>query len=227
MKRWALAAALLSLVGTGCAGGAVGSGADDPDVAEPTGTARVHEADDHDRDGPRRPRRPRGSEGWRLGRPVTPGEIEGFTTRSVVLQARGSVSRSRQVPGRSGCRRTGSVGTTGATACSSGPRLASRGTAGGAARSRRTPPGRSSRGGGAPHHRHDGLGARLLPVQAPDAVGLARTSPYVVSSPSAAGTVALVAPFTTYQAYNQWGGYSLYHGPDGDRRSWAVSFDRP
>ncbi len=51
--------------------------------------------------------------------------------------------------------------------------------------------------------------------------------PYVVSSPSAAGTLAMVAPFTTYQAYNQWGGYSLYHGPDGDRRSWAVSFDRP
>jgi hypothetical protein len=52
--------------------------------------------------------------------------------------------------------------------------------------------------------------------------------PYIVSSRSAAGTVALVAPVTTWQAYNQWGGYSLYHGPDnGDRRSWAVSFDRP
>jgi hypothetical protein len=51
--------------------------------------------------------------------------------------------------------------------------------------------------------------------------------PYVVSSTSAKGTVALVAPVTTWQAYNQWGGYSLYDGPDGDRRSWAVSFDRP
>ena len=51
--------------------------------------------------------------------------------------------------------------------------------------------------------------------------------PYVVSSPSAAGTVALVAPITTWQAYNEWGGYSLYHGPEGDRRSYAVSFDRP
>ena len=30
--------------------------------------------------------------------------------------------------------------------------------------------------------------------------------PYVVSSPSAAGTVALVAPITTWQAYNEWGG---------------------
>jgi len=51
--------------------------------------------------------------------------------------------------------------------------------------------------------------------------------PYVVSSPSARGTVALVAPVTTWQAYNQWGGYSLYAGPVGDRRSWAVSYDRP
>ena len=51
--------------------------------------------------------------------------------------------------------------------------------------------------------------------------------PYVVRSPSARGTVALVAPVTTWQAYNQWGGYSLYGGPAGDRRSWAVSYDRP
>jgi hypothetical protein len=52
--------------------------------------------------------------------------------------------------------------------------------------------------------------------------------PYVVSSPSAEGTVALVAPVTTWESYNKWGGYSLYAGPHlGDPRSWAVSFDRP
>ena len=51
--------------------------------------------------------------------------------------------------------------------------------------------------------------------------------PYVVSSPTARGTVALVAPATTWQAYNAWGGYSLYEGPTGDGRSLAVSFDRP
>lgn len=51
--------------------------------------------------------------------------------------------------------------------------------------------------------------------------------PYVVSSPSSAGRVALVVPVTTWQAYNDWGGYSLYEGPPADRRSWAVSFDRP
>ena len=51
--------------------------------------------------------------------------------------------------------------------------------------------------------------------------------PYVVSSPTTAGTVALVAPVTTWQAYNAWGGYSLYEGPAGSTRSYAVSFDRP
>lgn len=52
-------------------------------------------------------------------------------------------------------------------------------------------------------------------------------TPYFVTSSSARGAVALVAPLATWQAYNQWGGYSLYHAPPGDLRSWAVSFDRP
>lgn len=51
--------------------------------------------------------------------------------------------------------------------------------------------------------------------------------PYVVRSPSLAGKVVLSAPVATWQAYNDWGRYSLYHGPPGDRRAWAVSFDRP
>jgi hypothetical protein len=51
--------------------------------------------------------------------------------------------------------------------------------------------------------------------------------PFMVRSPSALGRVALVAPVATWQAYNDWGGYSLYTGPPGDRRSWAVSFNRP
>jgi len=51
--------------------------------------------------------------------------------------------------------------------------------------------------------------------------------PYIVSSPSAEGTIAMVTPVTTWQAYNIWGGYSLYAGPEGDRRAYAVSFDRP
>jgi hypothetical protein len=52
-------------------------------------------------------------------------------------------------------------------------------------------------------------------------------APYVVTSPSVEGRVVLVAAVTTWQAYNHWGGYGLYEGPEGDRRAWRVSFDRP
>jgi hypothetical protein len=51
--------------------------------------------------------------------------------------------------------------------------------------------------------------------------------PYVVRSPSTLGRVVLMAPTATWQAYNLWGGYDLYHGSGSDRRSWAVSYDRP
>jgi hypothetical protein len=57
--------------------------------------------------------------------------------------------------------------------------------------------------------------------------GAVTNVPLVVRSRSARGKVALVAPVTTWQSYNDWGGYSLYHGPPGARRSWAVSYDRP
>jgi len=55
--------------------------------------------------------------------------------------------------------------------------------------------------------------------------------PFVVRSDTSAGRVALVLPLTTWQAYNDWGGLSLYHGSGGrsdfSGRSYAVSFDRP
>jgi len=51
--------------------------------------------------------------------------------------------------------------------------------------------------------------------------------PYVVRSTGSTGRTALVFPVITWQAYNDWGGRSLYRGPVTDRRSWAVSFDRP
>ena len=57
--------------------------------------------------------------------------------------------------------------------------------------------------------------------------GLQAAVPYVVTSPTVEGKVVVVAPVATWQAYNRWGGYSLYHGPEGDRRAWRVSFDRP
>jgi hypothetical protein len=53
--------------------------------------------------------------------------------------------------------------------------------------------------------------------------------PITVRSADFAHRLVLVSETTTYQAYNQWGGYSLYKGPDdsfGDR-AYEVSYDRP
>ncbi|WP_345610050.1 N,N-dimethylformamidase beta subunit family domain-containing protein [Pseudonocardia adelaidensis] len=59
--------------------------------------------------------------------------------------------------------------------------------------------------------------------------GSQRFVPLTVRTPSNAGRVLIVNAVTTWQAYNQYGGYSLYKGPDGRResRARAVSFDRP
>ena len=53
--------------------------------------------------------------------------------------------------------------------------------------------------------------------------------PLTVRSPSNAGKIVLINAVTTWQAYNEWGGYSLYTSPNGSKaaRSRAVSFDRP
>jgi hypothetical protein len=42
-------------------------------------------------------------------------------------------------------------------------------------------------------------------------------------------TYLVITPDATVAAYNQWGGYSLYQGPDNlfNDRAYAVSFDRP
>jgi hypothetical protein len=61
--------------------------------------------------------------------------------------------------------------------------------------------------------------------------GAQRFLPYVVTSPTAAGRLLLVHATATWQAYGDWGGYSLYHGPGGpadyDNRAYTVSMDRP
>jgi hypothetical protein len=58
------------------------------------------------------------------------------------------------------------------------------------------------------------------------ASGKARYVPITVRSRSTAGRLVLVNAVITYQAYNTWGGYSLYTGPDNTRAG-RVSFDRP
>jgi len=53
--------------------------------------------------------------------------------------------------------------------------------------------------------------------------------PFVVRPESAQGKVAILSCSMTWQAYNVWGGRSLYRSTGGDfaGRSYAVSYDRP
>lgn len=69
-------------------------------------------------------------------------------------------------------------------------------------------------------------GDYVLHLQA--AGGAANLVPLTVRSPSVRGAVVLVNANTTWQAYNRWGGTSLYRGPTGFAdRAYAVSHDRP
>lgn len=56
--------------------------------------------------------------------------------------------------------------------------------------------------------------------------GRSRYVPLTVRSRSTAGRLVMVNAVITDQAYNDWGGYSLYDGP-GNGRAIRVSFDRP
>jgi hypothetical protein len=57
--------------------------------------------------------------------------------------------------------------------------------------------------------------------------GKASLVPFVVRSPPGQDSAVLVqAPVNTWQAYNPWGGSSLYQGPNGQKAR-RVSFDRP
>jgi hypothetical protein len=53
--------------------------------------------------------------------------------------------------------------------------------------------------------------------------------PLTVATPDNRGRIVVVNAVTTWQAYNRWGGYSLYASAGGrfQDRSRAVSFDRP
>ncbi|SEG84569.1 hypothetical protein SAMN05444920_105385 [Nonomuraea solani] len=69
-------------------------------------------------------------------------------------------------------------------------------------------------------------GAYLIRLDA--STGAQRYVPVTVRSASTAGRVVIVNAVTTWQAYNLWGGHSLYQGPAGYAdRSRTVTFDRP
>ena len=70
-------------------------------------------------------------------------------------------------------------------------------------------------------------GAYLLLLTA--ANGKEKYVPITVRSNSTRGAVVIMDAVNTYQAYNAWGGYSLYHGPNKSfaTRSYRVTFYRP
>ncbi len=70
-------------------------------------------------------------------------------------------------------------------------------------------------------------GSYLLRLDAES--GAQRYVPLTIRSSSTAGKVVLKNGVSTWQAYNTWGGYDLYMGPNGsyDKRALAVSLDRP
>jgi hypothetical protein len=61
--------------------------------------------------------------------------------------------------------------------------------------------------------------------------GAQRYVPLTVRTSSTRDAIVILNATTTWQAYNDWGGHSLYHGPGGDadaaHRATVVSFDRP
>jgi hypothetical protein len=63
--------------------------------------------------------------------------------------------------------------------------------------------------------------------------GYMRYTPFVVRDDASRAQILIAIPFLTYQAYNTWGGTSLYSGSDSDgeqaatARAYTVSFDRP
>lgn len=71
-------------------------------------------------------------------------------------------------------------------------------------------------------------GAYLLRLTADDGK---RFVPLILRSADVSGKVLLVHATATWQAYNTWGGYSLYQGPGGpadyDNRALVVDFNRP
>jgi hypothetical protein len=70
-------------------------------------------------------------------------------------------------------------------------------------------------------------GQYLFKLQAPNRE--ATFIPLVINNPDVESDLTFISSVITWQTYNQWGGYSLYKGPDGKRETRAseVSFARP
>ena len=66
-------------------------------------------------------------------------------------------------------------------------------------------------------------------IRLEDKSGDSNFVPIMVTNPDARNPVTFISSVLTWQAYNEWGGYSLYKGPDRSRRTrgMVVSLDRP
>jgi hypothetical protein len=170
----------------------------------------------------------RGSERWRLQRPALDRQIEGYATRvgapagaAVGLRVSTDAPRYRVRAFRIGSYRGGTGRQVWQSHLLSG---------------RRQPAGRLSSGPGrtvvAPWTDSvmvstEGWPEGFYVFKLVASTGWHSHVPYVVTSRTVRGKVVLVAPVTTWQAYNDWGGYSLYESPPRQSQSWTVSFDRP
>lgn len=66
-------------------------------------------------------------------------------------------------------------------------------------------------------------------IRLEDKNGYSNFVPIMVTNPEAKSPVTFISSVLTWQAYNEWGGYSLYKGPNRTRgsRGMVVSLDRP
>ena len=66
-------------------------------------------------------------------------------------------------------------------------------------------------------------------IRLEDKNGDANFVPIMVTNPESKSPVTFISSIFTWQAYNEWGGYSLYKGPDRARgtRAMVVTFNRP
>ncbi|KAE8764332.1 N,N-dimethylformamidase beta subunit family domain-containing protein [Georgenia thermotolerans] len=169
-----------------------------------------------------------GTPGWQIARPSGPGEIEGYADtvsaepgRQVRLFVSTTAARFRAE-----AFRVGWYDGVGARRYWSSPRVAGH----------RQPPATTTadtRTASAPWRPSLTMptagwapGNYLIRLTA-DSGGQTYV-PLTLRTPDAAGRVLILNAVTTWQAYNGWGGRSLYKGPRGyPDRSYAVSFDRP
>ncbi|MFJ4405936.1 N,N-dimethylformamidase beta subunit family domain-containing protein [Streptomyces sp. NPDC088910] len=175
------------------------------------------------------PVRRAGTDDWRIRSLGPPDAIEGYADRvSVRPGERVGLYVSTTAPGfRVAAYRVGWYGGSQATRVWTSPRTAGHRQPGPrTSGSTRTVTAGWERGLDVPT---DGWpeGAYLLLLTSDD--GHQRYVPLVVRSAVATGRTLIMHAPATWQAYNDWGGYSLYNGRDGGYgdRSLAVSFDRP